>query len=57
MARRSCCSDVGAAERLLGDVPGQPPGPEIDEHQMRIGAAGRQGIAALLQRLSTIARA
>ena len=32
--------DVGAAERQLRDLAGEPLGPQIDQHQMGVGAAG-----------------
>src|SRR5713226_4312554 len=32
--------DVGAAERQLRDLAGQAHGPQIDQHQVRIGSAG-----------------
>ena len=43
--------DAGLVEHLLGDLPGEVLGPEIDQHQVGVGAAGHDGEAALDQRL------
>ena len=40
-----------AAERKLGDLAGQPLRPQIDQHQMRIGAAGDDIEAGAFQRI------
>ena len=44
--------DVGAAERDLGGFAGELLGPEIDQHQMGVGAAGDERDAALDQGLA-----
>ena len=37
--------DVGAPQRLLGDVAGQLLGPQVDQQQVRVGAAGDEIVA------------
>ena len=44
--------DVGAAERDLGGLAGELLGPEVDQHQMGVGAAGDERDAALDQGLA-----
>src|SRR5579883_2218337 len=41
--------DVRTAERRLGGLAGEPLGPQIDQHEMRIGAAGDNVATALLE--------
>ena len=42
--------DAGLVERLLGDLAGEALGPEVDQHQVVVGAARDDGEAALDQR-------
>ena len=44
--------DVGAAERLLGDVAGQLLRAQVDQQQVGVGAAGHQVVARRVQHLA-----
>ena len=43
--------DAGVAERLLGHLAGEALGTEVDQHEVRVGAARDDGVAALDQRV------
>ena len=43
--------DAGLAQQLLRHLAGQVLGPQVHQHQVRVGAAGDDGEAALDQRL------